>query len=774
MKNPLNKRLLREFKADWGKYLVIFLLLAGTISMISGFEVAANSLIIAYDNSFTNFNMENGKFRTVSELKTSAREAIEEEGDVKIYDNYYVDRTLENGSTLRIFANREEVDLVDLMSGELPTKEGEIALDRMYATNQEIAIGDTISDGVNSWKVTGLVALSDYSALFEDNNDVMFDADQFGVSVVTKEEFAAFDSGLLKYNYAWQYNNEPADDAEEKVMADDLVEVIRDHATLKDYTPRYLNQAITFTGEDLGSDSVMMVYLLYILIVIIAFVFGVLINNTISHEANQIGTLRASGYTKNEIIGHYMTLPMLVSLLAAVIGNILGYTVVKQVAVDLEYNSYSLPTYKTVWSGLAFVETTIVPIILLIVIDYFVLRKKMKLSPLKFLRRDLETKKQKKAFRLSRRIPFFSRFSLRVLFQNKSNYVVMFFGILFAYFLLFFGMAFPNVFENYTENIENNVFCNYTYMLTIPEELQASDSKLEELIAGIKFANAVETDNEDAESFSAYSLDTLEMEGIHSDSVLFYGIGEDSKYIDLDFSEDQIYVSKAYADKYEVKPGDEITLKEAYEDTEYTFKVDGISDYMGAVCVFMDKDYLNEAFDLGDDFYAGYFSDTEITDIDEKYIGSVIDISALTKVSRQMMISMGGMMKGVQIFSIIMFMILIYLLSKIVIEKNAQSISMTKILGYTNGEISRLYILSTTMVVIVSILLSMPIMKYSMVWMFKVMLRAMMSGWVDIDISPSLYPKMFVMGILTYVVVAAFEYGKVKKVPMDEALKNVE
>ena len=40
-----------------------------------------------------------------------------------------------------------------------------------------------------TWKITGLVALSDYSCLFQNNNDSMFDAVKFGVSVVTEEEF---------------------------------------------------------------------------------------------------------------------------------------------------------------------------------------------------------------------------------------------------------------------------------------------------------------------------------------------------------------------------------------------------------------------------------------------------------------------------------------------------------------------------------------------------------------------------------------------------------
>ena len=42
------------------------------------------------------------------------------------------------------------------------------------------------------WKITGLVALSDYSALFQNNNDTMFDAVKFGAAVVTEEEFSSF------------------------------------------------------------------------------------------------------------------------------------------------------------------------------------------------------------------------------------------------------------------------------------------------------------------------------------------------------------------------------------------------------------------------------------------------------------------------------------------------------------------------------------------------------------------------------------------------------
>ncbi len=44
MKNPLTKRLPREFRKEFGKYLVIFLLLI-TIGFVSGFLVADGSMI---------------------------------------------------------------------------------------------------------------------------------------------------------------------------------------------------------------------------------------------------------------------------------------------------------------------------------------------------------------------------------------------------------------------------------------------------------------------------------------------------------------------------------------------------------------------------------------------------------------------------------------------------------------------------------------------------------------------------------------------------------
>ena len=135
---------------------------------------------------------------------------------------------------------------------------------------------------------------------------------------------------------------------------------------------------------------------------------------------------------------------------------------------------------------------------------------------------------------------------------------------------------------------------------------------------------------------------------------------------------------------------------------------------------------------------------------------------------------MGSMMSLVDGFAILMFVILIYLLSKIIIDKNAQAISMTKILGYTNWEISRLYILSTSIVVVLFLLISLPIESIIMTGLFRAIMITSITGWIPLYMDPVIYVKMFVLGFGTYLIVALLEYRKIKKVPMDEALKNIE
>lgn len=773
-RNPLNRRWKAELKSDIGRYLMIFLLLVISVGVVSGFLVADGSMILAYDESFEKYNIEDGKFTSGHKLNRSQIKYIENgEVPVKVYENFYTEVMLDGGSKMRIFADRTEVDLVCLMSGRMPEGTGEIAVDRMYADNNSLSEGDVITAGDRSWKITGLVALSDYSCLFENNNDTMFDSVKFGVSVVTKEEFDSLPKDSLVYHYAWKYVSPPSDEKQEKELSEDLMAVMADETDLKDFVPGYLNQAVIFTGDDMGSDKAMMEIFLYIIIAILAFVFGLTASDTIAREATVIGTLRASGYTRNELIRHYMMLPLMVTTAGAVVGNILGYTYFKDFCADLYYGSYSLPTYHTIWSFEALLKTTLIPMAIMIVVTYIILARKLRLSPIRFMRNDLSEHRQKRAAFLPYSIPFMQRFRLRIILQNTANYLLLGVGILFANTLLMFGMGLPMVLDHFQQTIQENILAEHQYILALPVS-SASGSHLNQMAEMVMFANGTQTDNPDAEKFMASSLYTPEGQETVSEGIMIYGCVPDSRYVHLNMTDEDVFVSALFADKYRLKEGDEITLHERFEGTEYTFTVTGISDYEGSLCMFMTQKHLNEVLDLDPDTFAGYFSNSEITDIDRKYIDSEINYDSLTKVSRQLDVSFGEMMYLLDFFSVIMFMILIYLLSKIIIEKNSQSISMAKILGYTNGEISGLYIHATTLVVLVLLGVSLPLVVTVLKNIYQTVMRQMLSGWLPFWLDSSLYLKMYALGAGTYLAVAALEYRKIVKVPMEEALKNAE
>ena len=127
-------------------------------------------------------------------------------------------------------------------------------------------------------------------------------------------------------------------------------------SNVKEVVPRIDNQAINFTGEDLGGDKAMFLLMLYIIIVILAFIFGVTTRSTLEAEAGSIGTLRASGFSSMEMVTHYTVLPILVTLAVAIVGNIFGYWKEKELIAGMYYNSYSLTTYRTLWNSEAFLQ----------------------------------------------------------------------------------------------------------------------------------------------------------------------------------------------------------------------------------------------------------------------------------------------------------------------------------------------------------------------------------------------------------------------------------
>lgn len=776
MKNPLIRRIPRAFRDELGKYIVIFLFMILVIGFVSGFLVASHSMIAAYNESLDKYNIEYGHFIAKDEPGSGAIDGIVEDGNVDIEEQFYMDLNIDSKSKLRVFKPRQNINKVCLMDGELPKNADEAAIDRMYAENNGYAIGDELSAGKRKIRIVGIVALSDYSALFSDNSDMMFDSVLFGVGIVTEDGFAEFEKASEKvhYQYAWDYHENPADKDAEIDAADDLIRVIVRYLSPETILPRYANQAINFTGTDLGGDTEMIKVLLYILILVLAFVFSITIRHTITREASVIGTLRASGYTKGELVRHYISLPVLVTIVSAIIGNILGYTVFKDIAAAMYYGSYSLTTFTVLWNAEAFILTTVVPVAIMLIINFFSVSHALKLSPLRFLRHDLTKNKRSKAVRLPR-WKFFGRFRLRIIFQNKGNYIMMFVGIMLANVFLLFGMMMGPLLSHYQDEVLDTMPAKYQYILK----------------------TQIATSYPDAEKFCLSSLDYYyDEDGDSKEGFSIYGISDESKYVKVPIPTDgTVAIADGIYEKYGVDVGDDLVLHEEYGKKIYTFKVGQVVSYPSSLAVFMPRkmynDTLKPEMGLTDvisdtemflqriasvpeyEYYNAYFSNQELKDIDSRYIQSTITETDLTKVSRQLDVSMGELFQLWNVFSIVLFVLLIYLLTKLVLERNTTSISMVKILGYRDSEVARLYLMATTWIVILSIGISFLVATPVIIWLYHVFMIKM-SGWLTIWINWDTYVKMFGLGVVAYGLVALLQYMRIRRIPMDEALKNVE
>lgn len=755
MKNPLRKRILRDIRKEKGKYLSIFAFITIMVAAVSGMLVAAPSMMKTYDDGIEEYLMEDGHFELDQYVSPVDIMSVNQELDEKLtvcelpFFNFTY-KFKDDDYDIRVYAVREEMNLPSLIKGELPKSNDDVAIDRLFAENNNIKVGDTLKFNDKTYTVCGFVALPDYSCLYKNNSDLMFNASSFSFGLVTKEEFERIDKSKIHYGYAYRFDDRSLDDTEMFDASDDAMKEIAKSYILKDFVKKQVNKGINFAREDMGRDSTMMIAFLYIMIVLLGFIFALLINSTIEKEAKEIGCLRASGYTKREIVSHYMIAPMIVSFAGAALGNVLGYTVFEKMIMKLYYHSYSLPNYKVVWSSQAFIMTTVVPLVMLILICYISLRVKISLSPLKFLRGDLSKKSNKKAVKLPN-FKFFTRFRLRVLIQNTPNYITMIIGILFANVLFMFGATMLPIIEHHTDSVVESSFSEYQYGLKMPYV----------------------TSDENAESFCMTELiGTDEREN----ELAIYGINQDSKYVTakkMPVNKNEVVVSTGVLNIMKLEIGDTLKVKEEYGDKEYEFVIVDSFKYPASLAVFMDIDNFNEIFDMPEGYFSGYFSNEKLADIPEEYIYNTITRDDLTNLSTQLNDSMGAMMPVMKYASVVIFLIVIYLLAKIVLEKNQLSIALSKILGYNNGEIGRIYIVSTAIAVVIALLISIPVSYFAIKVIFQVVMVEF-GVWAEVVIDPIYFGEMIAFAIAAFGIIGLSQMRRINKIPMEKALKGNE
>lgn len=165
---------------------------------------------------------------------------------------------------------------------------------------------------------------------------------------------------------------------------------------------------------------------------------------------------------------------------------------------------------------------------------------------------------------------------------------------------------------------------------------------------------------------------------------------------------------------------------------------------------------------------------SNIKSLDSEEVDSIASVFSIDDLRRNIETQMGRMDAVIYIvifFASFMVLIIISVIANIVVEENKKTISLMKVMGYQNKEISSIVLNIYTPFIIVAYLLSIPCMIALLKWIITLLI-----GDTKMVIPITLSPTMAALGLLglliAYYIAITLSRRVLNKVPLAVALKR--
>ena len=223
MNRVLRKRISRDLKSNFGRYLALVLLIVMGIFLVASFVGSAEAIIQGTENKKAENHRQDGQFSVFLPLTEEELSSLSEGGTV-IEPIFNTDLPVEGGKVLRLFGNRQQTDLIDVCEGRLAENTGEALLERRFADTNGYSVGDEITAGGVVFKIVGLGSVPDYDAPLRNLSDTGVQSEVFGMLFVTADEYsriiAETDQKAQEYAYSYRLGEGITDnDLKEKIKS---------------------------------------------------------------------------------------------------------------------------------------------------------------------------------------------------------------------------------------------------------------------------------------------------------------------------------------------------------------------------------------------------------------------------------------------------------------------------------------------------------------------------------------------------------------------------
>ncbi len=237
----LNKRILREFRAHFGRYLALLFMIVLGMYLVVSVAGMAETTIAGTKVYNDEKKIQDGQFTVFVPLTDKQLKSLSDEyGDIEqlfsvdvTYKDSKADNNKSEEKTLRVFKVRKNIDLISLNEGKLPESDSEIVVMNLYADRNNLKVGDSITLSGKSYKISGIGCVPDYNLPVKNFSDMTADPECFGVAFVSDDAYEEIkkgkDAGAQDYTYVYRLKNTDSLSAEEKQdKARDLKDDIKD------------------------------------------------------------------------------------------------------------------------------------------------------------------------------------------------------------------------------------------------------------------------------------------------------------------------------------------------------------------------------------------------------------------------------------------------------------------------------------------------------------------------------------------------------------------
>ena len=486
-----------------------------------------------------------------------------------------------------------------------------------------------------------------------------------------------------------------------------------------------------------------------IVIILFTYVLSVFVIHQINNESSVIGALYALGVKKRDLMVHYITLPTVISFLGGITGALVGLSGMGsswQMSDSYEY--YSLPWFGRVVPPYLIIYAVAMPPVVSFIVNYLVINKSLSRTALSLIRNEQKVTKGKD-IQLGN-MPFMRKFRIRQMLRERRTAFTIVAGMMISLLIFMMGMDCYVLCESVGRLSSEDTRYEYMYSYKYPTEEvpEGGEAAFVQTLKKEKFG---------------YTLDITVM-----------GIDDDNPYIDAKpvKGKNKIVASDAVTLRYGLKKGDKLVLSDNANDMDYAFTIEDIVPYSVGLTVFMDIDSMRELFGEDDDHYNVVMSDHEL-DIEPGRLYSTTTKADVDRSSDIFLDLMRPMFTMLLSMSAVIFCIVMYLMTAVMIDRAGFGISLVKIFGYNTRDVRKLYLDGNRTVVIIGALISIPVAKKLMDAIFPVFVPNV-ACTVHLEFKWYYYVILFAGILLCYSLISMILTGKLNKITPAEVLKNRE